>query len=78
MPRYATLSVVGTRHEREGEGVGSMKAAGKRHAERASAERAFSSCLQPLIAFFLFVIRAENRATKTAGVNTAALRITIV
>jgi len=29
-----------------------MKVTGKRHAERASAERAFSSCLQPLVAFF--------------------------
>jgi len=28
--------------------------------------------------FFLFVIRDENRATKAGGVNTAALRITIV
>lgn len=55
-----------------------MKAAGKRHAERASAERGLFHPVSNLSLLFSFVIRTENRATKTAGVNTATLRITIV
>lgn len=51
-----------------------MRAAGKRHAERTWAERAFSSCLRALVVFSFSVIRSENRAAKPAGVNIAKRR----